>query len=164
MLSDVIRTIFHNPFFIKYGMVGLFFNGVFSSFIPIPTEVTTTTLLMGGAKPIDVFLALTTGSILGGYVAYFLGYNGRLIGKFRKSTPRYEKKSVSMMSRYGWGTVVFFSPWIPVIGDIVSIIAGAKKYHLLKYSFAMISGKTVISVAIVFFCVQFLHWLYAVMR
>ncbi|MDE1862166.1 MAG: DedA family protein [Thaumarchaeota archaeon] len=164
MLSDIIREFFHNPVFIKYGLAGLFFNGMFSSFIPIPTEVTTSTLLIGGAKPFDVFVVLTTGSILGGYIAYFLGYNGMLIGKFRKATPKYEKKSVSIMSRYGWGTVVFISPWIPIIGDIVSIIAGAKKYHLIKYSAAMISGKTVKSVAIVFFSVHFLHWLYAVLK
>lgn len=164
MLADVVHEIFHDVLFIKYGLVGLFFNGLFSSFIPIPTELTTTTLLLGGANPYDVFLVLTTGSILGGYVAYYLGYNGRLIGRFRKSTPKYEKKSVSIMSKYGWSTVIFFSPWIPIIGDIVSIIAGTKKYNIVKYSIAMISGKTVKSIAIVFLSVHFLHWLFSVLR
>ncbi|HJU14111.1 MAG TPA: VTT domain-containing protein [Candidatus Nitrosotalea sp.] len=164
MLGNVLHEIFNDVLFIKYGLVGLFFNGVFSSFIPIPTEITTTTLLVGGANPYDVFLALATGSILGGYVAYYLGYNGRLIGKFRKATPKYEQKSVSIMSKYGWSTVIFFSPWIPIIGDIVSIIAGTKKYNLWKYSVSMIAGKIVKSVAIVFFSVHFIHWLFAIMR
>ena len=159
MIADVIHEIFHDALFIKYGLVGLFFNGMFSSFIPIPTELTTSTLLLGGANPYDVFLALTTGSIIGGYIAYYLGYNGRLIGKFRKSTPKYEKKSESIMSRYGWSTIIFFSPWIPIIGDIVSVIVGTKKYNILKYSIAMISGKTIKAVAIVFFSVHFLRWL-----
>lgn len=164
MLADVIHEIFHDALFIKYGLVGLFFNGMFSSFIPIPTEITTSTLLLGGAKPLDVFLVLTVGSILGGYIAYYLGYNGRLIGKFRKSTPKYEKKSESIMSKYGWGTIIFFSPWLPIIGDIVSIIAGTKKYNIVKYSIAMMTGKTVKSIAIVFFSVHFLHWLFSVLH
>lgn len=164
MLGNVIHEIFSDALFIKYGLVGLFFNGMFSSFIPIPTELTTTSLLLGGANPYDVFLALIVGSIMGGYVAYYLGYNGRLIGKFKKSTPKYEQKSVNIMSKYGWGTIIFFSPWIPIIGDIVSIIAGTKKYNIVKYSIAMITGKTIKAVAIVFFSVHFLHWLFSVLR
>ncbi len=164
MIGNVIHEIFSDALFIKYGLIGLFFNGVFSSFIPIPTEVTTSTLLLGGVKPIDVFLVLTIGSIIGGYIAYYLGYNGRLIGKFRKSAPKYEQKSVSIMTKYGWSTVIFLSPWIPIIGDIVSIIAGTKKYNIIKYSIAMTTGKAVKSIAIVFFSAHFLHWLLHVLH
>ncbi|MGI0087775.1 MAG: YqaA family protein [Nitrosotalea sp.] len=164
MIWNVVHEIFHDTLFIKYGLAGLFFNGMFSSFIPIPTEITTSTLLLGGAKPFDVFLVLTTGSIVGGYIAYYLGYNGRLIGKFRKSTPKYEQKSVNMMTKYGWSTIIFFSPWIPIIGDIVSIIAGTKKYNIIKYSIAMATGKTIKSIVIVFFSVNILHWLFFVLR
>ena len=48
MLSDFINSIIHDALFIKYGLVGLFFNGMFSSFIPIPTEITISALLLGG--------------------------------------------------------------------------------------------------------------------
>ncbi|MDE1763140.1 MAG: DedA family protein [Thaumarchaeota archaeon] len=164
MLSDVLHAIFHDTLFIKYGLAGLFFNGMFSSFIPIPTEVTTSTLLLGGVNPFNVFLVLTVGSIIGGYIAYYLGYNGRLIGRLRKSTPKYEQKSMSIMTKYGWSTIIFFSPWIPILGDIISIIAGTKKYNIVKYSIAMAAGKTVKSFAIVFFSIHFLHWLFAVLH
>ncbi|MGI0101552.1 MAG: YqaA family protein [Nitrosotalea sp.] len=164
MVWNVVHEIFHDTLFIKYGLAGLFFNGMFSSFIPIPTEITTSTLLLGGAKPFDVFLTLTTGSIIGGYIAYYLGYNGRLIGKFRKSTPKYEQKSVNIMAKYGWSTIIFLSPWIPIIGDIVSIIAGTKKYNIIKYSIAMATGKTVKSIVIVFFSVYISHWLFFVLH
>lgn len=164
MLGDIVHEIFSDALFLKYGLIGLFFNGMFSSFVPIPTEITTSTLLLGGAKPLDVFIALTTGSIIGGYIAYYLGYRGMLIGKFRKAAPRYEKKSISIMSKYGWNTIIFLSPWIPIVGDIVSIIAGTKKYNLIKYSLSMITGKVVKAVAIVFFSVHFIHWLFSVLR
>ncbi|HEV2193858.1 MAG TPA: VTT domain-containing protein [Nitrosopumilaceae archaeon] len=159
MLGDAINSILHNTLFIKYGLLGLFFNGMFSSFIPIPTEATVSALLLGGVNPIDVFLVLTISSIIGGYIAYYIGYNGRLLKRFRKTPEKYEQKSVSIMSRYGWATIIFFSPWIPIIGDVVSIVAGTKKYNIVKYTIMMTTGKTVKAVAIVFLSFYFIQWL-----
>ncbi len=159
MLSDFINAILHNTFFLKYGLIGLFFNGMFSSFIPIPTEVTISALLLGGVNPIDVFLVLTIGSIIGGYIAYYIGLNGRLLKKLHRTSQKYEKKSMSVMTKYGWTTIIFFSPWIPILGDVISIVAGAKKFDILKYTIAMTTGKTVKAIAVVFFSVHFVHWL-----
>ena len=165
MLSGVINSIVHDALFIKYGLLGLFFNGMFSSFIPIPTELTISALLLGGANPADVFLVLTTSSIIGGYIAYYLGYNGRLLKKIRKTPEKkYEQKSVSIMTKYGWSTIIFFSPWIPIVGDVVSIVAGTKKYNIVKYTIAMTTGKVVKAVAVVFFSVHFVHWMVSIFR
>jgi membrane protein YqaA with SNARE-associated domain len=165
MLSEFISSVLHDTLFIKYGLMGLFFNGMFSSFIPIPTELTISALLLGGVNPIDVFLVLTSSSIVGGYIAYYLGYNGRLLRKLRKTPEKkYEQKSINIMTKYGWSTIIFFSPWIPIIGDVVSIIAGTKKYSIVRYTIAMITGKTVKAVAIVFFGVHFVHWLVTVLH
>lgn len=160
MLGDFISSILHDTLFIKYGLVGLFFNGMFSSFIPIPTELTISALLLGGANPVDVFLVLTISSIIGGYIAYYLGYNGRLLTRIRKTPEKkYERKSIGIMTKYGWATIIFFSPWIPILGDVVSIVAGAKKYDIVKYTIAMTAGKTIKAVAVVFFSVYFIQWL-----
>ena len=164
MLVDIINAILHDTLFLKYGLLGLFFNGMFSSFIPIPTEVTISALLLGGANPIDVFIVLTISSIIGGYIAYYIGYNGRLLKKIRKTTEKHEQKSVSIMSRYGWATIIFFSPWIPIIGDVVSIVAGTKKYSILKYTITMTTGKTVKAVAIVFLSFHFIHWISSILH
>src|SRR5579863_2927073 len=158
MLHEFINSVFRDAIFIKYGLWGLFFNGMFSSFIPIPTELTVSALLLGRIKPLDVFLVLTISSIIGGYIAYYLGYNGRLLRRFRKTPEKkYEQKSINIMTKYGWSTIIFFSPWIPIIGDIVSIIAGTKRYNIVKYTIAMTTGKTVKSIAIVFFGVHFIR-------
>jgi membrane protein YqaA with SNARE-associated domain len=160
MLGDFINAIVHDTFFLKYGLAGLFFNGMFSSFIPIPTEVTISALLLGGVNPMDVFLVLTASSIIGGYIAYYLGYNGRLLRRIRKTPEnKYGQKSVGIMTKYGWATIIFFAPWIPVLGDVVLIVAGAKKYSILRYTIAMTTGKTVKAVALVFLGVHFIHWL-----
>ena len=165
MLSEFISSVLHDTIFIKYGLMGLFFNGMFSSFIPIPTELTVSALLLGGVKPLDVFLVLTISSIVGGYIAYYLGYNGRLLRKLRKTPEKkYEQKSINIMTKYGWSTIIFISPWIPIIGDVVSIIAGTKRYNIIRYTIAMTTGKTVKAIAIVFFGVHFVHWLTSVLH
>lgn len=164
MLSDVINSILHDTLFVKYGLIGLFFNGMFSSFIPIPTEVTISALLLGGANIVHIFLVLTVGSIIGGYIAYYIGYNGRLLRKLRKTPEKYEQKSVSMMTKYGWATIIFFSPWIPILGDIVSIVAGTKRYDIVKYTIMMTTGKTVKAAAIVFLSFHFIHWLVSILH
>jgi membrane protein YqaA with SNARE-associated domain len=164
MLGNVTNTILHNTLFIKYGLLGLFFNGMFSSFIPIPTEATISALLLGGVNPINVFLVLTISSIIGGYIAYYIGYNGRLLKKLRKTPEKYQQKSASIMAKYGWATVIFFSPWLPIVGDVVSIVAGTKRYNIVKYTITMTTGKTVKAVAIVFFGFYFIHWLVTVLR
>jgi len=164
MLGDVINSILHDTLFIKYGLIGLFFNGMFSSFIPIPTEATISALLLARVNPWHVFLVLTIGSIIGGYIAYYIGYNGRLLRKLRKTPQKYEQKSVSIMSKYGWATIVFFSPWIPILGDVVSIVAGTKRYDVIKYTIAMTTGKTIKAAAIVFLSFYFVHWLVNILR
>ena len=165
MLNEFVNSVLHDTIFIKYGLMGLFFNGMFSSFIPIPTELTVSALLLGGINPLDVFFVLTFSSIVGGYIAYYLGYNGRLLRRLRKTPEKkYEQKSINIMTKYGWSTVIFFSPWIPIIGDVVSIIAGTKKYSIVKYTIAMTTGKTVKSIAIVFFGVHFIHWLVSILH
>jgi len=151
MIGEIIDAIIHNTFFIKYGLLGLFINGMFSSFIPIPTEVTTSALLLGGQNELDVFLVLNIGSIIGGFIAYYFGYNTKLLRRLHKTPEKkYEKKSVSLMNKYGWTAIIFFSPWMPVIGDVASIIAGSQKFDFKKYTIAMIAGKTLKSLAIVY--------------
>lgn len=54
------------------------------------------------------------------------------------------------MKKYGW-VILFISPWIPIIGDYMPIIAGASKYNFKLFSVAIVSGKVVKGVAIVYF-------------
>ncbi|MGC1929852.1 MAG: VTT domain-containing protein, partial [Candidatus Nitrosopolaris sp.] len=138
-------------------------NGMLSSFIPIPTELTTAALLAAGQNETRVFIALTVGSIIGGFIAYYLGYTGNnLSHRIRKITridDHRSQRSYALLAKYGW-LLIFISPWIPVGGDVIPIIAGIKKYDLKKFIVAMILGKTIKAVAIVYFLslfVTFFH-------
>jgi len=54
-----------------------------------------------------------------------------------------------LLERYGWA-IIFLSPWIPVLGDIIPLIAGAKKYDFKKFMIAIAAGKIARAVAMIF--------------
>jgi membrane protein YqaA with SNARE-associated domain len=54
-----------------------------------------------------------------------------------------------LLEKYGW-VIIFVSPWIPILGDIISLIAGAKRYEIKRFMIAIAAGKIVRAVAVVF--------------
>jgi membrane protein YqaA with SNARE-associated domain len=145
-------TIFDNSFFTNYGLIGLFVNGMLSSIIPIPTELTVSGLLLAGQSKLILFIVLTVGSSIGGFMAYYIGYSGNSFLKRMHRVPKKEHRynGLSLLERYGWA-IIFFSPWIPTLGDVLPIIAGAKRYNFKIFGIAIISGKVLKALAIVFF-------------
>lgn len=162
MVYDIIESIVHNSFFVKYGLIGLFLNGMLSSIIPIPTELTISALLLAGKGKLIVFVVLTIGSIVGGFIAYYIGFSGNKFLKILHKKPRkkYEDTSGALLERYGW-LIIFFSPWIPIVGDIVPMIAGAKRYNLKNFIIVMITGKVFKAMAIIFFSSWILPFIFS---
>src|SRR5215467_14575919 len=113
-----------NPYFVKLGLIGLFINSLLSSVIPIPTELTICGLLLEGQSKIAIFIILISGSILGGFIAYYIGYGGiGFLKRLRKKpSKKSEDRSTSLLKKYGW-TILFISPWIPIIGDYIPHLA-----------------------------------------
>jgi membrane protein YqaA with SNARE-associated domain len=159
---EIIEAITQNPFFLKYGLVGLFLNGLLSSVIPIPTELTTSALLAGGQSKLWVFITLATSSIIGGFLAYYLGRTGNRLFQYlhKKPTQQNEQQSHALLTKHGW-IAIFFCSWIPILGDVIPIVAGAKKYDFNKFAIAMSAGKAIKVLAIVyisgFLATTFLH-------
>ena len=150
-IVSIIDGLLHNSFFLKYGLAGLFLNGLLSSVIPIPTELTTTALLAGGETKLQVFVVLASSSIIGGFLAYYIGSTGKKVFKHfhKKPTKQNEERSHGFLLKYGW-VGIFFCSWIPILGDVIPIVAGTKKYDLRKFAIAMSAGKALKVLAIVY--------------
>ena len=148
---EIIQAITQNPFFLKYGMIGLFLNGLLSSIVPIPTELTTSALLAGGESKLSIFITLASSSIIGGFLAYYLGRTGNKLFKYfhKKPTEQNEERSHALLTKHGW-IAIFFCSWIPILGDVIPIVAGAKKYNFKKFAIAMSAGKAIKVLAIVY--------------
>jgi len=206
---NMAQEILANNAFQEYGVIGLFFNSLLSATaIPLPTEILTSALLMGGESEYLVVIVLVIGSVLGGLINYSIGFGGnKLVRIFKKkkydpfdidmlekrktdvcglldefNINEYDKvcekhvklwlsenmrlnrmihlakqkpfvmadkkKSHKILAKFGWAGI-FFSAWIPVVGDLMLISAGAKKMNFKKYSLFMVSGKIVKSVIVV---------------
>ena len=150
-----IQDVLSNNTFQDYGIIGLFLNSFLSSTaIPLPTEILTSALLLGGENQILVGIALVLGSAIGGMLNYFIGVGGNtLITKFKKKKDQKEAKQKNrdskLLEKFGWSTV-FFASWIPVIGDFILISAGAKKMKFIKFLVFMVTGKTFKTIAVVY--------------
>ena len=146
------QEILSNNTFQEYGIIGLFINSLLSATaLPIPTEILTSALLMGGENIFLVAAALMIGSTIGGFFNYTIGFGGnKLFYKFRKNKQKKIEhvKGHRILDKFGW-SAIFFASWIPVIGDLILISAGAKKMKFVKYSIFMISGKAFKTIIVV---------------
>ncbi len=159
MLIDMLKPILENPIFMKYGLLGLFLNSVFSSFVPIPVVITSTALLLDGQSTSMVLIAMSLGAVGGGILSYFVGYDGKkfysLLKKTRENT-HFEKGSV-WLNKYGWA-VIFVSNLVPVLTEVVTIIAGIKKYNFKKFIISMGVARLIHSILAVYLGNVFLQY------
>ncbi len=151
---QTVQDVLASNIFQDYGVIGLFLNSLLSATaIPLPTEILTSALLIGGENVFLVGSVLIVGSTAGGLLNYFIGFGGnRLVSRFRgkknEKDAKHEKKGKRLLDKFGWGAI-FFASWIPVIGDFVLISAGAKRMRFTKFVVFMVSGKIVKIIAVV---------------
>ena len=144
------QDIASNQIFQQYGVAGLFINALLSATaIPIPTEILTASLLVGGENPIIVGVVLLAGSSIGGFLNYLIGFGGnRLFRRFRRTELPSEKEEQKKneghkwLKKLGWSGV-FVAPFIPIVGDFILISAGATRRNFKKFMIIMFAGKTV---------------------
>ena len=147
-----VQEILTNNIFQEYGIIGLFLNSLLAATaIPLPTEILTSALLIGGENIFLVAIVLIIGSIIGGILNYFIGFGGNKLVKKMKKKSEVEKhgtKHNKLLDKFGW-SAIFFAAWIPIIGDLILISAGIKKMKFLKFSIFMVSGKIIKTIIVV---------------
>ncbi len=123
MLIDFLRLILENPFFVKYGLLGLFLNAVFATIIPFPIVVTSTALLLDGQNEGMVFGIMSAGSVIGGVLTYYIGYDGGKFYKiFRKThSEEHHQKSFAWLNKHGL-SIIFLLSLVPILTEVVTII------------------------------------------
>jgi membrane protein YqaA with SNARE-associated domain len=147
-----MQEILTNNIFQEYGIIGLFLNSLLAATaIPLPTEILTSALLIGGENIVLVAITLIIGSTIGGILNYFIGFGGnKLIKKMKKKSDveKQDKNHNKLLDKFGW-SAIFFAAWIPIVGDLILISAGVKKMKFIKFSIFMISGKMIKTIIVV---------------
>lgn len=143
--------------FVYYGMIGLFIVSFLSSIIPIPTEAVVFGLLGAGGNSEIIFIILTSGSILGALLGYFIGKHGltKLI-QSRKNEEKQEQTNRYFL-KYG-AFLLLISPWIPFVCNLAPIVAGIQNYNS-KWFLIIISIANIIKCfAIVYLSITIIDW------
>ena len=153
-VTEGVNQILSDSLFTRYGLLGLFANGILAPILPIPPELTRFALVLSGESKALVVLVLSAAWILGGILWYYVSFTGNrvILKRLRGDSQQNKslKKGHRLLDRYGW-VIILVSPWIPILGDIIVIIAGVKRYSPKKYIISMSIGKIIRAVAIVFF-------------
>ena len=93
------------------------------SVLPFGSEWLYVLLLSQGALAAPLWLTATAGNTLGGWFSWWLGQRGRLWYEQHRSLPRGWLTASALFRRYGvWSLVL---SWVPVIGDLLVMMAGA---------------------------------------
>jgi membrane protein YqaA with SNARE-associated domain len=123
---------------------GGLFLGAFlaATLLPISSEAVLAGLLATRTgDPLALFLVATVGNTLGSVVNWLLG---RGIARFRErpwfpvSPQRYDAAS-RQFARYGIWSLLF--AWLPVVGDALTLVAGALRVRLLPFVVLVAIGK-----------------------
>ncbi len=123
-------------------IVGLFgVSFLAATILPLSSEVVLTFLLLSGLNPALLVMVATIGNVLGSIVNYLLGVWGReyLIHRVLKVSASQLKRSVERFRR--WGTWSLLLAWMPVIGDVLTLVAGGLRVNFFWFLFLVTLGK-----------------------
>jgi membrane protein DedA with SNARE-associated domain len=139
------------PFAPEVGYIGLTLVSFFGSlipFVPLPSFLLLATMSVGDAFDLHLLAIISAVTATAAKVIVFsVSYEGRrIIGKSsRKRMRPFER----LVKRYGAGAA-FFAAATPMPDDLIYVPLGLAKYNPKKFFIATLTGKLVLSYAIVF--------------
>jgi len=143
----------------QYGLIGVFLNTFLSgSIVPYPSEPA----IVLGLKlwsPLVVFLVSLAGTATGAWTNWVIGRYG-IRNYWVRRSPEAEAKARRWFHKWG-SSLIFFSPWIPIVGDPALIVAGALRVRQDKFLLLALVGnalKIIVTIWLGAAFLQFIGW------
>ena len=136
-------------YFTELGYTGLFIASFLAATIlPLSSEIVLSALLFNGLSPVFLISIATTGNVLGSLTNYALGYwaSKGVIKKWLKMSDEDFVRAEQRFTKYGLLSLCF--AWVPIIGDPITVVAGALRIRLLWFVMLVTIGKLARYVAI----------------
>lgn len=126
----------------EFGHIGLLIASFLAATIlPLSSELVLATLLLSGFTPIPLIAVATIGNVLGSMTNYALGYWARF-GAMSKWLKLSESEFLNAEKRFKkYGLISLCFAWVPIIGDPLTVVAGALRVSLLWFVVLVTSGK-----------------------
>lgn len=131
-------------YFTELGYIGLFLSSFLAATIlPLSSEVVLSLLLLNGLNPVTLVGVATCGNVLGSFANYAAGFWGSifLIRRVLKIPEDTFNNAEKRFKKYGIFSLFF--AWVPVIGDPLTVIAGALKVNTVIFFALVTSGKLI---------------------
>ncbi|MDF3008620.1 YqaA family protein [Enterobacter kobei] len=123
-----------------------------ATLLPGNSEVLLVALLLSGvSQPWLLVLIATMGNSLGGLTNVILGRFFPL-----RKTSRWQEKATGFLNRYGAAALLL--SWMPVIGDLLCLLAGWMRISWGPVIFFLCLGKALRYVVIAFATLQGMTW------
>lgn len=142
-------------YFSELGHIGLFIAAFLAATIlPLSSEVVLSALLLNGLPPTTLVTVATTGNVLGSLTNYALGYWGSLlvIKKWLRISEADFLRAEHRFRKYGLLSLLF--AWMPIIGDVLTVVAGALRVRLIWFLILVTAGKLMRYVVISYMVLQ----------
>lgn len=129
-------------YFIEYGYVGLFLSSFLAATIlPLSSEIVLSYLLLNQLNPIMLVSTATIGNVLGSFTNYAIGLWGSiyLIKKILNISEEEFERAKERFHKFGIFSLFF--AWVPVIGDPLTVVAGALRINIFLFLILVTAGK-----------------------
>jgi membrane protein YqaA with SNARE-associated domain len=130
---------------VQYGLPGLFIACFLVStiFIPFTLELFFPPLIAVGVNPVHILLVAVSGSMLGVWLNYLLGYYGVKLIHNRISKQDLDKAK-RIMDRYGWfGLFLVMVLPLPLPTDPLTVLCGMSRMNPIEFTIASAVGKLI---------------------
>ncbi len=129
-------------FLAHYGYGGLFLASFLAATIlPFSSELVLGVLLGNNYDPVFAIGVATTGNVLGSLVNYALGLGGSiiLVKKILRLSGEEITRAEERFKKYGTASLLL--AWVPVIGDPLTVVAGALRINIYLFLGLVTAGK-----------------------
>ena len=134
------------------GYVGLFAASfVAATLVPLGSEALVAALPARGYQVWLVWLIATTGNVLGAFVNYYAGRHGAafVLSRWVRAEPPSLARAGGLYRR--WGAPALFFSWLPLVGDPLTLLAGAARLDLRLFAAWVTAGKALRYLAVLGF-------------
>ena len=142
-------------YFSELGYFGLFIAAFLAATIlPLSSEIVLSTLLLSGLPPVSLVIIATIGNVLGSLVNYALGYwaSVEVVKRWLKISEEEFVRAERRFVKYGLFSLLF--AWVPIIGDPLTVIAGALRIRLLWFVLLVTTGKLIRYIVVSYLILQ----------
>ena len=128
----------------ELGHIGLFIAAFLAATVlPLSSEIVLTALLLSDLSPTTLIIVATTGNVMGSLTNYALGYwaSSAVIKRWLRISEVEFARAEQRFIKYGVFSLCF--AWVPIIGDLFTVMAGVLRIRLLWFLILVTAGKFV---------------------